>query len=157
MKVSRTWLQRYFDAELPSVDELARALTFHAFEIEEVVGDILDVKVLPDRAGYALSHRGIAKELSAILSMPMKSDPFRQPLPSWTVTPSLSIQTDPAYVIRHLGAVMKGVTVGPSPAWLRSLLEGVGQRSINNIVDYKIILLKYTMCVKTYKSILDQI
>ena len=32
-------------------------------------------------------------------------------------------------------AVIRGVKVGPSPAWLSSRLQGIGQRSINNIVD----------------------
>jgi hypothetical protein len=57
MKVSRTWLQKYFDTELPNTEALADALTFHAFEIEEYDEEVLDVKVLPDRACYALSHR----------------------------------------------------------------------------------------------------
>ena len=36
---------------------------------------------------------------------------------------------------RFTAAVIRGVTVGPSPAWLRQRLEAVGQRSINNVVD----------------------
>jgi len=32
-------------------------------------------------------------------------------------------------------AVIRGVTVGPSPAWLATRLQSVGQRPINNIVD----------------------
>src|SRR5262249_25051418 len=31
--------------------------------------------------------------------------------------------------------VVNGVKIGPSPAWLRSMLEKVGVRSINNVVD----------------------
>jgi len=34
-----------------------------------------------------------------------------------------------------MGAMVCGVKVGPSPAWLKDALESVGQRSINNIVD----------------------
>ena len=67
MKISRAWLQTYFDQELPDANALADALTFHAFEIESIDGDILDVKVTPNRGHDCLSHRGIAKELSAIL------------------------------------------------------------------------------------------
>ncbi len=141
MKVSRKWLQKYFDAELPSTEALSEALTFHAFEIEEAEGDILDVKVLPDRACYALSHRGIASELSAILKLPMKEDPLLAPLPSWNETEKLTITADPAYVIRHTGALVTGVSVGLSPAWLSDALAAVGQRSINNVVD----VLNYVM------------
>src|SRR5690606_33822048 len=31
--------------------------------------------------------------------------------------------------------LVRGVKIGPSPAWLREALESVGQRSINNVVD----------------------
>ncbi|KKW45349.1 MAG: hypothetical protein UY97_C0025G0013 [Parcubacteria group bacterium GW2011_GWB1_57_6] len=81
MKVSLKWLQTYFDAALPSAEKVCDALTFHAFEIEEASDDMLDVKVLPNRAADCLSHRGIAKELSAILDVPLKDDPLRAPLP----------------------------------------------------------------------------
>ncbi len=141
MKVSRAWLQKYFDADLPSSDALADALTFHAFEIEEVSGDMLDVKVLPDRAGYALSHRGVAYELSAILKIPMKQDPLREIVAAFPSGTGLSVEVDETYVLRHTGALVKNVTVGPSPAWLKDALEAVGQRSINNVVD----VLNYVM------------
>jgi phenylalanyl-tRNA synthetase beta chain len=36
---------------------------------------------------------------------------------------------------RFTGAVIRGVRVSPSPAWLRRRLESVGVRSINNVVD----------------------
>ena len=78
MKVSLKWLQTYFDAPLPPAEQIADALTFHAFEIEEIQGDMLDVKVLPNRAADCLSHRGIAKELSAILDIPLTNDPLRR-------------------------------------------------------------------------------
>src|SRR3989344_3846303 len=135
MKISRAWLQRFFDKPLPEVEALSDAFTFHAFEVEETEGDILDLKILPDRAGYALSHRGVAKELSAILNIPMSSDPLTQPIPKWDTTDKLEIHADSEYVVRHTGALYKGVKVGPSPVWLKELLESVGQRSINNVVD----------------------
>jgi phenylalanyl-tRNA synthetase beta chain len=136
MKVSRAWLQKYFDTPLPSIEVLSDLFTFHAFEVEEVISeDVLDLKVLPDRAGYALSHRGIAAELAAIMSVPLKYDPLRTALPVHQTTQTLTITTDPAYVHRHMGAYVRGVKVGPSPAWLTEALEAVGQRSINNIVD----------------------
>lgn len=143
MKISRPWLQRFFEKPLPPIEELAEALTFHAFEIEEIDtstslsagGETMEVKVLPDRAGYALSHRGVAYELSAILKLPLKSDLLREPIPEWPTTDKLVIKTDKDYVLRHTGALVQGVKVGPSPAWLVEALEAVGQRSINNIVD----------------------
>ncbi|MES2226047.1 MAG: phenylalanine--tRNA ligase subunit beta [Patescibacteria group bacterium] len=138
-KTSRTWLQKYFSEELPSGEVLADTLTFHVVEVDGVEnkGDdqILDTQILPDRAGYLLSHRGIASEVAAALNIPMSSDPLRTPVPEFPTTDKLTVDVDTSYVLRHLGAIMRGVRVGPSPEWLKSALESVGQRSINNIVD----------------------
>lgn len=135
MKVSTVWLQKYFDAPLPSAKDIADALTFHAFEIEDLEEVSMDVKVLPNRAADCLSHRGVAKEISAILNLPLKSDPLRAPIPEFPKTDTLMVTADPTYTLRHTGALVRGVTVGPSPEWLKSALESVGQRSINNVVD----------------------
>ncbi|MES2014245.1 MAG: phenylalanine--tRNA ligase subunit beta [Patescibacteria group bacterium] len=135
MKVSTTWLQRYFEKPLPSIAEIANAFTFHSFEIDGTEGDVLDVKVLPNRAADCLSHRGIAKDLAAILNIPLTYDPLRTALPAFPSTEKLTVEADPAYVLRHTGALVRGVTVGESPAWLKSALASVGQRSINNVVD----------------------
>lgn len=137
MRVSIKWLQTYFDKQLPSVEKVADAFTFHAFEVEEVEGDMLDLNVLPDRAGYALSHRGIAHELSAILDIPMKIDQLRIQAPRYEHACSeLNVKIEnEAVCSRYAGAVVRGVRVGSSPDWLRAALESIGQRSINNIVD----------------------
>lgn len=136
MKVSTQWLQKYFALPLPSTAVIADALTFHAFEIEEVGDGMLDIKVLPNRAADCLSHRGIAKELSAILNIPLLEDPLRGALPAFPKKAALAVVIeDPKKCLRYMGALVKRVKVGPSPAWLKEALESVGQRSINNIVD----------------------
>ncbi|MBI3573974.1 phenylalanine--tRNA ligase subunit beta, partial [Candidatus Kaiserbacteria bacterium] len=135
MKISRNWLQTYFEKQLPKASNIADLFTFHSFEIESVEGDVLDVKVLPNRAADCLSHRGIAKELSAILDLPLKRDPLREFIPEFPKTDMLDVVADDTYVVRHTGALVRGVTVGPSPSWLQERLASVGQRSINNVVD----------------------
>lgn len=136
MKISRTWLQNYFADPLPSIEVIADALTFHAFEIEEIEGDVFDVKVLPDRAAYALSHQGIAREIAAVLGLPLAKDSLREPLPEWSETDELVLTKDgEGKVNRTMGALIRGVKVAPSPSWLTDALESLGQRSINNIVD----------------------
>ncbi|MBI5405939.1 phenylalanine--tRNA ligase subunit beta [Candidatus Kaiserbacteria bacterium] len=138
MKVSLKWLQNYFDTSLPKAEIVADAFTFHAFEIEESTGDLMDIKVLPNRAANCLCHRGIASELSAILDIPLKSDPLREALPAWDVVrpTSLSVEIeDPKKCLRYMGALVRNVKVRPSPSWLKEALETIGQRSINNIVD----------------------
>ncbi|MBV9349779.1 MAG: phenylalanine--tRNA ligase subunit beta [Patescibacteria group bacterium] len=135
MKVSRAWLQKYFETELPPAEKIAEALTLHVAEVEEVEQDSMEVKVLPDRAAYMLCHRGIAKELSAILDIPMKKDPLREAPPQFSTTDKLEVRIDESACLRHMAALVTGVKVGPSPAWMKEALEAVGQRSINNIVD----------------------
>jgi len=140
MKVSRAWLQTYFDDPLPPAAELAELLTFHAFEIESVaeVGDdhMIEIDVLPNRSSDCLSHRGIARELATLLARPMKCDPLREPIPPYEHPHGLTVRVeDTTLCPRYMAAVVRGVSVGPSPAWLTKRLETVGQRSINNIVD----------------------
>ena len=74
MKISRNELQKYFKDPLPSAADIADAFTFHCFEIEEVAGDVLDIKVLPNRAADCSSASGIAAELSTILDLPLKDE-----------------------------------------------------------------------------------
>jgi len=144
MKISRNWLQKYFDQPLPNTETIADSLTFHAFEIEEMDGDMLDVKVLPNRAADCLCHRGIAKELSAILNIPLKNVPLREAFQGSTFAWNSKVEPCNALMVeiedlkkclRYMGAFVKGVEVKPSPKWLREALESVGQRSINSIVD----------------------
>ncbi|MBI4093776.1 phenylalanine--tRNA ligase subunit beta [Candidatus Kaiserbacteria bacterium] len=136
MKISREWLQTFFDASLPDVPTLAEALTFHAFEIESVEGDVLDVKVTPNRGHDCLSHRGIAKELSAILKIPIRDDGFTKPVMLEPKTGAVTVSIEePQLCRRYVAGYVRGVKVGPSPEWLVKRLAFVGQQSINNVVD----------------------
>lgn len=69
MKVSRDALQRYIATTLPPTTEIADAFTFHAFEIDAIDGDTLEVKVLPNRAPDCSSEEGMARELASILNV----------------------------------------------------------------------------------------
>lgn len=42
---------------------------------------------------------------------------------------------DPRGCPRYMGAVIRGVEIGPSPEWLASRLRAIGLRPINNVVD----------------------
>ncbi|MBI2030564.1 hypothetical protein HYT05_03000, partial [Candidatus Kaiserbacteria bacterium] len=140
MKISRQWLQTYFDSPLPSAEALSDALTFHAFEIDgiEQHGNdfVLDVKITANRGHDCLSVHGIAKELSAILKVPLKNDPFATKPNLTPVTNLITVSIeDPTLCPRYTACLIRGVKVGPSPQWLKDFLEAVGQRSINNVVD----------------------
>ena len=146
MKISREWLQTYFEKPLPEAQALADALTFHAFEIESIttydvvmpLDSVLDVKITPNRGHDCLSHRGIAKELSAILNVPMKADSLHggDTISIIPKTNAVKVHVEDSKLCpRFTGALIQGIKVGPSPEWLRVALESVGQKSINNIVD----------------------
>lgn len=141
MLLSYTWLQKYFADPLPEVDILVDALTFGVAEIESVekrgTDTRIDIKVLPDRACYLLSHRGVATEISVLLGIPMKADPLHDAVPSLTPeasTVGLVVDNATANPV-HTLALIEGVSIQPSPEWLVRSLETVGQRSINTIVD----------------------
>ncbi len=139
MKISHYWLQKFFDIELPSAEKLQEALTFHVFEVEslqKVLGDhVLEVKITPNRGHDCLSHRGIAKEISAILNIPLIHDPFAHEPRLEPVTDVISVSIHTDTCSRYIAGYIKGVKVGPSSQWLKERLEAIGQRSINNVVD----------------------
>lgn len=140
MKVSYNWLQSYFDTPLPKPEELAELLTFHAFEIdgiEEKGSDtLIEVDVLANRGSDCLCHRGIAKEISVIKEVPLKTDPLSNPVAPVGDSTGLSIQVEADELVNRFSlTAVTGVTIGPSPDWLRERLETIGQKSINNIVD----------------------
>jgi phenylalanyl-tRNA synthetase beta chain len=139
MKFSHNWLSTYFDAPLPTPEVLAEKITFHSSEVEELlkVGDdtALDVKVLPDKSSWLMSHRGLAKEVSVILDLPMKKDDFVEEISFPKSNGAIKIAIETKACNFYGATLIHGVKVGPSPTWLKSRLETVGQRSINNIVD----------------------
>lgn len=137
MKISYNWLKWYIP-QIPDPKELERALTFHVTEIEgveQVTDDtIFNLKILPDRAGDLLSHLGVARELSGLLGLEL-TDPTSQYKIPTTVPTSLEIDIQTDKCRRYIGCVIRNVSVGPSPEWVKTHLESIGQRSINNIVD----------------------
>jgi phenylalanyl-tRNA synthetase beta subunit len=88
MKITRDTLQKYFEKSLPSIEEIADAFTFHSFEIDSIEGDLLDVKVLPNRAADCNTEEGLARQLAAILDVPTTASRPAGSLVSVTVSHS---------------------------------------------------------------------
>lgn len=139
MKFSHNWLQTFFETPLPAPAAIEEKLTFHSSEVEEVmtVGDdtVFDVKVLPDKSAWLLSHRGLAKEVSVIFDIPMKRDPLLGGVDNVSAISDVRVVIDTPTCDYYSAAIIEDVKVGPSPEWLKRRLEAIGQRSINNIVD----------------------
>ena len=104
----------------------------------------LDVEITANR-GDLLSHAGVARELASEgegrvelpeiegdagvdLSFERSSTEARRG--------PVGIRIDDGDLCsRYLGVVIRGVKIGPSPAWLQQRLRGAGARPINNVVD----------------------
>lgn len=139
MKVVHEWLKEYVGPSIPSAEKLEELFMFHAFEvegIEKVNGhDVIDVKILPDRASYCLCHRGIAREIASITRTPLLHDPLtsEERLPAFEdITVDI---TDDRACTRFGAALITGIEVKDSPQWLKDRLIALGARPINNIVD----------------------
>ncbi len=112
------------------------------------IGDTrLVVDVLPNRPDL-LSHLGLARELAAATGRPLRDPSIPgAPAPSAVVpsvtwaagsAPAAGVRVtveDPGDCPAFLGAVVRGVRIGPSPEWLVGRLATVGVRSVNNVVD----------------------
>ncbi|MDB5204039.1 MAG: Phenylalanine--tRNA ligase [Candidatus Taylorbacteria bacterium] len=139
MKISHKWLQTYFKKPLPSSDKIAELLTFHIFEVEGIekktTDDILDVKVLPDRASYCLSHQGVAQELAALIPDNEFIPRTLPPIESDDVV-GVNVSVEAGDFCDSYNAIrIMNVTKADSPTWLKEKLEAVGQRSINVFAD----------------------
>jgi len=95
-----------------------------------------------------LCHKGVARELAVSLGATVKLPEIQTAsrLDSSRLRPNRLSDSgivdgvevrleDPEGAPRYMIAVIRGVKVGPSPAWLATRLQSVGQRPINNIVD----------------------
>jgi len=79
-------------------------------------------------------HRGMARELGAILDRDLKPLDLGAEPPQAKPEVEVSVEAKDLCP-RYLGWAIGGVKVGTSPTWLRRRLEDVGQRPINNVVD----------------------
>jgi phenylalanyl-tRNA synthetase beta chain len=97
---------------------------------------ILDVEITANR-GDCLSIIGLAREVAALFDLKLRAPKLRA-----ARTPAASSKIDfeveitaPDLCPRYAGLAMRGIKIGPSPAWLRRRLELCGMRGLNNVVD----------------------
>ncbi|MCX7886810.1 MAG: phenylalanine--tRNA ligase subunit beta [Verrucomicrobiae bacterium] len=96
---------------------------------------VFDIEVTPNRPDW-LSIIGIAREVAALSGRPLRLPDIRLTESTESVEKFATVRVDaPELCPRYTARVIRGVRVGPSPSWLRQLLEKVGLRSINNVVD----------------------
>jgi phenylalanyl-tRNA synthetase beta chain len=101
-------------------------------------GDVVfDLEITPNRPDLN-SVIGIAREIAAVTGQPLRLPSIELPAPATTTAAADLVRVrleDPDLCPRYTARVIRGVRIGPSPDWLRLILEKVGLRSINNVVD----------------------
>jgi phenylalanyl-tRNA synthetase beta chain len=98
---------------------------------------VFDLEITPNRVDV-LSHIGVARELAAKFGLDVKYPEVKANTQNESKgNPLISgVEVSAAEVCPHYTAIcIRGVKVGPSPQWLKAVIEATGQRSINNIVD----------------------
>ena len=104
---------------------------------------IYDLEVTPNRPDLN-SVIGIAREIAALTGNPLRvpscngavSAPAAATDRRYNASDVVTVRIEDSEICpRYTARVIKGVKIGPSPAWLRDTLEKVGIRSISNVVD----------------------
>lgn len=138
MIVSWNWLKEYVKLDMP-VAALTDRLMMAGFNLEEVAdveGDLaIDLEITSNRPD-CLCHLGIARETGVLFQRPYQM-PAAQPAekgPACSSVTSVEIRC-PELCPQYSARVVRGVKVGPSPAWMQQRLKTLGIRPINNVVD----------------------
>lgn len=143
MIVSKNWLAEY--VQLPeSVEDLTNRLTMSGLNLEEFHDvteslskpDVaIDIEVTSNRPD-CLGHIGVAREVSVLYRTPLTIPDAKvvESAESASKVTSVSIEC-PDLCQEYHARVIRGVKIGPSPAWLKDRLAAVGINSVNNVVD----------------------
>ncbi|MFC9327661.1 phenylalanine--tRNA ligase subunit beta [Kitasatospora sp. NPDC057015] len=105
-----------------------------AIELLQLVDEVLDIAVTPDR-GYCLSMRGVAREAAAAYGLPL-ADPALLDVPPANSYGYLVKVADPVGCDRFVARTVVGIDPGAkSPIWLQRRLQKSGIRPISLTVD----------------------
>ena len=96
---------------------------------------IFELEITPNRPD-CLSHIGIAREIAAYYGRKVKypSAIYTEAIEATTSVAKVNIE-DKDRCKRYMGRVIRNVTVGESPEWLKKRIRAMGLKPINNIVD----------------------
>jgi phenylalanyl-tRNA synthetase beta chain len=141
MKFSHAWLAELVDLPADPA-EVGRLLTAVGVPLEGLTGDparpetvVYEFEVLSNRPD-CMNHLGLAREIGAALGRPLRRPPtdVQASGPPTASRARIAIEA-PQLCRRYAARLILGVRVAPSPDWLRTRLETLGHRAINNVVD----------------------
>ncbi len=144
MRFLLSWLRDHLLEHRAGAAELAERLTAVGFNVElrepapagnSAEDEVWDVDVTTNR-GDAMNHRGLAREVAAVGLGTLR------PLAVSVVEGGAPVRDAARVVVedangcpRYCARVIRGVTVGSSPAWLANRLAACGVRPVNTVVD----------------------
>ena len=104
--------------------------------LQDVLGEIVvELDILPNMA-RCLSMIGIAREVAALTGAKTTIPATELVTVSEKAEGKVKVEiADPKLCARYTATIIRNVTVGPAPRWLRSRLHYAGMRPINNAVD----------------------
>ena len=131
MKLPLSLIKTYVDIDRP-IEQVAETLTLLGIEVDAVLeGDVFELSLTPN-LGHCMSAIGIARELAAAWQRPLKQATVR--LAEDGSNGGLKVTAE-HLCPRFAARVIESVRVGPSPAWLQTIIHQMGLKPINNIVD----------------------
>lgn len=140
MLISYNWLKEYVDIKLPPA-KLAELLTMSGLSVDyvkDIPGDtIINIEITSNRPDW-LSYIGVAREIAAITGCRLKVPSANKGAGVKGQGAGKSIQIrveDKVLCARYTGRVITDVKIGESPKWLRTKLEAMGLKPVNNVVD----------------------
>jgi phenylalanyl-tRNA synthetase beta chain len=102
--------------------------------LREVLGEtVLALELQPNRPD-CLGVVGIAREVAALLGTSLREPPLERLGPSSPKGLDVRIEDDDACP-RFAAALLTGIRIGQSPAWMQARLVAAGMRPIDNVVD----------------------
>lgn len=104
-----------------------------AISLLQIQETIFDISVNPDR-GYALSIRGIAREIAAAFNLKFK-DPAEITVDFKESTKAVAAKISDGADVMYLRTLENFDPAAPSPLWMRRRIEKSGMRSISLAVD----------------------
>jgi phenylalanyl-tRNA synthetase beta chain len=152
MLISFLWLKELVPLDADAA-EVGRRLTARGLTVDAVTtageDTIFDLDVPANRPD-ALGHLGVAREVAAAFGVSLVPQAPAPEASGAAVTVPVTIEA-PDLCGRYTARVVRGVTVGPSPASVVRRLEACGIRSINNVVDVSnLVMLELGQPVHTF-------
>jgi phenylalanyl-tRNA synthetase beta chain len=104
-------------------------------ELPGVADTVVELEVSPYR-GDCLSVLGVAREVAAVTGARLRAPRVRLREGGAAAAGEVRLRVDaPDLCPRYCARILRDVTIGPSPFWLRLRLRRAGMRPINAVVD----------------------